>query len=59
VTAPHEAGLLKLDIEKSINELSWQPKLNSKQAIEWTLDFYKSNDPKTYLEKQIKEYQAL
>ena len=55
--APHEASLLKLDIEKSIKELSWQPKLNSKQAIEWTLDFYKSNDPKNYIEKQIKEYQ--
>jgi CDP-glucose 4,6-dehydratase len=57
--APHEAGLLKLDIEKSKKELSWHPKLNSKQAIEWTLDFYKSNDPKNYIEKQIKEYQAL
>ena len=57
IDAPHEAGLLKLDIEKSLKELSWQPKLNSKQAIEWSLDFYKSNDPKNYIEKQIKEYQ--
>ena len=55
--APHEAGLLKLDIEKSIAELLWKPKLNSKQAIEWTLDFYKSKDAKNYIEKQIKEYQ--
>lgn len=57
--APHEAGLLKLDIGKSIKDLSWQPKLNSKQAIEWTLDFYKSNSPKEYIEKQITEYQKL
>ena len=55
--ARHEAGLLKLDIQKSTNELSWHPKLNSKEAIEWTLDFYKSKDPKNYIEKQIKEYQ--
>jgi CDP-glucose 4,6-dehydratase len=59
INAPHEAGLLKLDIEKSKKELSWHPKLNSKQAIEWTLDFYKSNNPKNYIEKQIKEYQEL
>jgi CDP-glucose 4,6-dehydratase len=55
--ALHEASLLKLDIQKSTNELSWHPKLNSKEAIEWTLDFYKSKDPKNYIEKQINEYQ--
>lgn len=58
IKVPHEAGILKLDIRKSINELSWQPKLNSKQAIEWTLDFYKSDSPKKYIEKQINEYQS-
>ena len=40
-TEPHEAGLLKLDINKVRTELNWQPKLNSKQAIEWTIKWYK------------------
>jgi CDP-glucose 4,6-dehydratase len=40
---PHEAGLLKLSINKAIEELNWQPKLNSHQAIEWTIDWYKKS----------------
>lgn len=39
--APHEAGLLKLDINKAVNELQWHPKLNAKQAIQKTIDWYK------------------
>ena len=38
---PHEAGLLKLDISKAINELAWHPKYNAKQAIDKTLSWYK------------------
>ena len=38
---PHEAGLLKLDISKAIRELEWSPKLNAKDAISWTIDWYK------------------
>ena len=38
---PHEAGLLKLDISKTINELGWQPQYNSRKAIEMTLEWYK------------------
>jgi len=56
--APHEAGLLKLDINKSLSQLGWKPKLNSKEAIEWTLDFYKQEDAVSFIEKQIKEYQS-
>ena len=29
----HEAGLLKLDISKSISELKWYPKLSAKEAV--------------------------
>ena len=36
----HEAKLLKLDINKSINELGWKPKYNSHKAIELTLNWY-------------------
>jgi CDP-glucose 4,6-dehydratase len=37
---PHEAGLLKLDISKAINELHWQPKMNAQQAVSMTMDWY-------------------
>lgn len=36
----HEAGLLKLDISKAISELKWQPKMNAKQAVSMTMDWY-------------------
>lgn len=38
---PHEAGLLRLDISKAINELNWKPKLDAFQAIEKTINWYK------------------
>ena len=40
---PHEAGLLRLDISKAINDLGWKPKLNSREAIAWTMAFYKQS----------------
>ncbi len=43
INQPHEAGLLKLDINKSINELNWKPKWNAKIAIEKTLNWYKAS----------------
>lgn len=39
---PHEAGLLKLDINKATNELQWYPKYNAHQAIGKTLNWYKA-----------------
>lgn len=38
---PHEAGLLKLDISKSIAALQWKPKFNAEKAIAYTMDWYK------------------
>ena len=38
----HEAKLLKLDINKSVNELGWKPKYNAGKAIEITLSWYKN-----------------
>ena len=54
----HEAGLLKLDINKTINELGWKPKWNANQAIKETMDFYKfaSRNTKDYLIQQINKY---
>jgi CDP-glucose 4,6-dehydratase len=39
---PHEAGLLKLDIRKVINELNWKPVFNAQIAVERTINWYKS-----------------
>ena len=58
-TQPHEAGLLKLSINKAMKVLQWQPKLNSKQAIEWTIDWYKQSPAAVYdfTLQQINNYQ--
>ncbi|MCD6017221.1 MAG: rfbG [Bacteroidetes bacterium] len=36
----HEAGLLKLDITKAVNQLGWKPKLNFEDTIRYTIDGY-------------------
>jgi CDP-glucose 4,6-dehydratase len=38
---PHEAGLLKLDISRSLSELNWKPVFNAEIAIERTIAWYK------------------
>jgi CDP-glucose 4,6-dehydratase len=38
---PHEAGLLKLDITKALEELGWQPKLTAEDAVALTVSWYK------------------
>jgi len=62
--AVHEAGLLKLDISKAINELGWKPAMNTAAAIERTIRWYKSfyEEGKTasaLLEADFLFYQAL
>lgn len=57
----HEAGLLKLDISKAIVELEWQPKMNARQAVSMTMDWYrefvfKGNNISTFTELQIKSF---
>lgn len=56
---PHEAGLLQLSIEKAINVLGWKPKLTSKEAIEWTIGWYKQASLSVYdfTLQQIQNYQ--
>jgi CDP-glucose 4,6-dehydratase len=61
INQPHEAGILKLDITKAQKELNWQPKLKSKQAIEWTMEWYKEA-PQNIFDftiMQINKYQAI
>ena len=43
----HEAKLLSLNILKAKKELNWRPRLNLKQTINFTIDWYKS-----YFEKK-------
>lgn len=40
---PHEAGLLKLDINLAQHELSWKPKWDSSAAIASTINWYREN----------------
>jgi CDP-glucose 4,6-dehydratase len=60
-TQPHEAGLLKLDITRAIEQLKWKPKLNAKIAIEWTINWYKQcvNEQPDFTFQQITNYLAL
>ncbi len=55
---PHEAGLLNLDIDKSISILGWTPKLRTTDAIEYTIDWYKNATPDyyAYTVKQVLKY---
>ncbi|MEQ8241281.1 MAG: CDP-glucose 4,6-dehydratase [Cyclobacteriaceae bacterium] len=57
---PHEAGLLKLDISKTVNELGWKPMWDAKKSIQMTLDWYKNFTEKKHLvelvELDIKAY---
>jgi CDP-glucose 4,6-dehydratase len=59
--APHEAGLLKLDISKAVNELGWAPRHTAQDAIEKTIGWYKTHltNPEEiihFTESQIKDF---
>ena len=58
---PHEAGVLKLDINLAKKQLNWFPKLDSKMAIKWTIDWYRQKKDAAYdfTLQQIKHYQSL
>ena len=56
----HESNFLSLDISKSKNTLSWNPKWNSEKAIkktvEWYINFYKKHNTQQLIENDIKSY---
>ena len=61
---PHEATLLTLDCSKAANRLHWTPKMNTKDAIRITCDWYKmfnegKSDMKLFSLDQIKSYQSV
>jgi len=60
----HEANLLKLDISKARAELKWEPRLTVQQAIEWTVQWYRTHyrgeeDIAAFSRKQIEMYTKL
>jgi CDP-glucose 4,6-dehydratase len=57
---PHEAVLLSLDINKTMKNLGWKPKLTAEQSIEWTIQWYKNGLQDFYsIKNQIDNYQNL
>lgn len=58
--APHEAGILKLDISKTVSLLKWRPVLKAREAIAWTIDWYrkaeKQTDKHSLVKAQINQY---
>ena len=58
----HEAGLLKLNCDKALHDLDWQPTLLFEETVRMTVEWYKAfyqGEVKSMLEptlEQIKEY---
>jgi len=56
---PHEAGLLKLDINRAITDLNWRPIYNAQQAIKKSISWYKQfngSNATELIEQDIKEF---
>ncbi len=56
--APHEAGLLKLDISKAKTVLNWLPKWNAQTAIVNSIEWYKKPVAglKEFTRRQVEKY---
>jgi len=54
---PHEAKSLVLDISKAITLLNWRPTLNLDEAIEYTVNWYKTDNVNyDFCVSQIRDY---
>lgn len=58
---PHEAGKLRLNINKAKQQLDWKPRLTSEAAISLTIDWYKKASPgySAYTLQQIGSYESM
>ena len=61
INQPHEAGLLKLDISKVEDQLSWKPKMNASETVHFTLNWYKQfykdkNEISEFTTEQIRAF---
>jgi CDP-glucose 4,6-dehydratase len=55
---PHEAGLLKLDISKAVNQLKWTPKWDATSAITRTMVWYKYCAPNNARDLMLADIEA-
>ncbi len=60
---PHETCYLRLDATKAKSRLEWQPRLRLPEALDWTVQWYRSfaqrADLRAVSESQIEQFQAL
>lgn len=60
---PHEANFLKLDSSKARSRLGWHPRLGLASALEWTVEWYKTQaqggDARALTLAQIERYMDL
>lgn len=56
----HEAGLLKLDVTKAVNLLSWKPKLNFEETIQFTIQGYQDelNIQNNIYDRRVKQIES-
>jgi CDP-glucose 4,6-dehydratase len=55
INAPHEAGLLMLDISKVKEKLEWKPSIDSLKSIKLTIEFYKNFSGNVESSKTLKD----
>ena len=56
VDGPFESNYLKLDCSKIRKVFNWRPTWQIEKAVEKTVEFYKSDDIKKCIVKQIEEF---
>lgn len=62
LNAVHEAKKLQLNIEKAKTQLGWNPRLDVKTAIEWTVEWYKKRNTESAYDickRQIEKYEQI
>lgn len=59
----HEASMLRLDSSKARAQLGWRPRLNTRDSIQWTLDWYqrwhRGENMRDFTLRQIEQYEEL
>ena len=60
---PHEATYLRLDCSKARTKLGWQPRLSFNDALDWTVEWYRTaeeeEDLRAFTIDQIQQYSRL